>query len=659
MIGIVMNKTHSQDLAIPVTTLTEIINTLLHHDRRVLLVGQPGIGKSTLVSDLAHALGQAGRKCWCLGADPGSPLFGVPGAVCLGRWHGTGWEVTDMEALCTLDAGRFRLPVVSAVKHLARPALTGVVLVDSPGVVRGVAGAELLVSLVEAADIDMVLVLMREGRPIPLEQELLTLSAEVFVINAATKAKRPGKRVRSRKRTELWDAYLENAEERQLDLDNMHIIGTPPPIDVASTWEGRQIALLDSKRTLAMGEVIRVEQHIVHVRLPSISTEALSLLTRDAARLEDGRLGTIARFTADKLDYIPPPDVVPHEPGSSKGGPRVIGRVGVLDVTLVNGVFNDPLLHLRLRHQRRSMLFDLGEGTRLPARVAHQVTDVFISHAHIDHIAGFLWLIRSRIGDFPVCRIYGPPGLASNIDGLMRGILWDRVKNDGPRFEVTELHGDRLQHFQVQAGQAVCKLIDEQSAGDGVLLKELSFTVHAITLDHGTPVLAFAFEPSQQLNIRKDRLAQRGLSPGPWLGKLKRHLQAQEDDELIHLPDGSIEAAKTLADDLVLVSPGKRLVYATDFADTVDNRRRLIDLAQGAHTFFCEATFIEDDSERAVRTSHLTTRACGEIAQEAQVGRLVPFHFSRRYEDNMQQIYEEIMNVCSRVEVPRYLVFDD
>ena len=71
-----------------------------------------------------------------------------------------------------------------------------------------------------------------------------------------------------------------------------------------------------------------------------------------------------------------------------------------------NGVFGDPLLHVRLAHRKRSLVIDFGEGQRLPARIAHQVSDVLITHAHPDHITGLLSFIRSRIGNWPVCRIY-------------------------------------------------------------------------------------------------------------------------------------------------------------------------------------------------------------------------------------------------------------
>ena len=165
-------------------------------------------------------------------------------------------------------------------------------------------------------------------------------------------------------------------------------------------------------------------------------------------------------------------------------------------------------------------------------------------------------------------------------------------------------------------------------------------------------MLAFAFEPAKQINVRKDRLAARGLAAGPWLGTLKQCLLAGDETAAIRLPDGQAATAGPLGDELVLITPGKKLVYATDFGDTAENRRRMQQLSHGAHTLFCEASFIEVDAEQARRTGHLTTRACGEIAEAAEVTRLVPFHFSRRYEHYPDQVYDEIAAVCSRVMVP-------
>jgi ribonuclease BN (tRNA processing enzyme) len=284
--------------------------------------------------------------------------------------------------------------------------------------------------------------------------------------------------------------------------------------------------------------------------------------------------------------------------------------------------------------------------------VAHQVSDVFITHAHVDHIAGFLWLLRSRIGETTLCRLYGPPGLAANIDGLTRGILWDRIGDNGPRFEVSELHEKFLKHYALQAGRPGCRLLEERSCEDGVVLNEAGFRVRATTLEHVSPVLAYALEPAQSLNIRKDRLRARGLPPGPWLGALKQGLQAGERETQIALPDGGSETVQALADELVLISPGKTLVYATDFADSPENRERVIALAHGAHTLFCESTFCEAEAEQAARTAHLTTRACAEIAEAARVARLVPFHFSRRYEKDPAPVYAEIAEITKAVVTP-------
>lgn len=629
-----------------------LIEAVLASDRRVLLVGPPGAGKSTLVDALGAALVQGGRVCYCLGADPGSPLFGVPGAVCLGRRDAAGWKTEAMEALCTLDAGRFRLPLVDALRRLVPGVGDGMLLVDGPGVVRGVAGAELLPAVVEAAHIDTVLVLARQGRPLPLAQELRTLPVAVFAVTAAEQASRPGKRARAAWRTGLWDDYLANAEVRAIETRRLRLTGTPPPLDAPGAWTGRQVALLEGVRTLALGEVVAVEGTQLHVRLPPLDGPAHTLLVRDAVRLADGRLGSAPRFTADRLAYLPPPDLAPQAPAAAVTGPRPVGRVGVLSVCLVNGVFGDPLLHARLRHRRRSLLFDLGEGARLPARVAHQVSDVFITHAHIDHIAGFLWLLRSRIGETTRCRLFGPPGLAANIDGLTRGILWDRIGDDGPRFEVHELHGARLQRFLVQGGRPGCERLEARAVTDGIVLAEPAFCVRAVTLAHSSPVLAYAFEPARELNLRKDRLQARGLTPGPWLGELKRRVQAGDDAACIALPDGSSADVQALAGELILISPGKKLVYATDFADTVDNRARVTGLAHNAHTLFCESTFREAEAGHATRTAHLTTRACADIATAAGVGRLVPFHFSRRYEHDPAAVYAEIAALCNVLAMP-------
>ncbi len=632
-----------------------IVEKILPNRRRVLLFGEAGVGKSTLAATLAPMIRKFGIHVWCIGADPGSPGFGIPGAVCRGKWQEKGWKLVALEALCTLDAGRFRLPLISAVRRLAVGEFDGVLLVDTPGVIRGVSGAELLLGLVDAVEIDLILVLVRETKTLPLPNEFSALGVEMMAIRAHPNARRPGKRIRARVRTHQWDAFLAKSEERHIRLSDVKLIGTPPPGDAPVVWSGRQVGILDRSRTITLGEVKVNDGVSLYVRMPPIKVDLELLVVRDARRGEDGLLDTAKPFGTNTLQYIyiPPPDIRPYPSAGSYGGPTPVTRVGSVIATLVNGIFGDPLLHLRFRHWKRSLLFDLGEGARLPSRVAHQVSDVFISHAHIDHIGGFLWLLRSRIGDFPSCRIFGPPGLAKNVEGLVRGILWDRIGSRGPRFEIAELHGDYLVRFMVQAGYSGVRQLAAQAVREGVILEEEFFCIRAVTLDHGTPVLAFACEQPKQFNVRKERLVARGLVPGPWLSELKQCLARDERQALIHLPDGHVKQVGELADDLVLITPGQKLAYATDLADSADNRERLTALAKGAHTFFCEASFVSDDADQAKRTGHLTATTCGEIANAAGTKYLVPFHFSRRYENEPERVYDEIRSVCSCLVIPK------
>jgi ribonuclease Z len=601
----------------------------LREAETLLLLGEPGSGKSTLMQRLAVRLHAEGRACQGIAADPGSPAFGVPGALALGRWMGEHWEREALAALCTLDAGRFRLPLVQALRSLIEQRGKAVLIVDAPGLVRGVAAAELLDGLFGVLRPQHVLVISRSWPP-PLHSELCAIPAFVYWAHPAAAARHLGRDTRATRRTALWDTYLAAAELQSVSLDEVSILGTPPPRSVPSAWNGRQVALMRQGETLAMGEVERLQDPHLQIRAASRG-RVDALMLRDAGRAADGCLRTCRR----------------PEPAAPRVRQRAL-QIGPAQAELVNGPFGDPLVHLRLPQQRRSLLFDLGEGQRLSAAIAHQVGDVFISHAHIDHIGGFLWLLRTRIGPYSPCRLYGPPGLAGHVEGLLRGVLWDRIGENAPVFEISELHGRRLRRFRAQAG-AACVFQGERSLSGDVILQEPTFCVRARALDHlGTPSIAYAYEPAVRLNVRAERLAASGLPPGAWLGRLRRAVLKGEHG-LMQLPDGRERAVDELADALLHSEPGKKLGYATDLADTAENRRQLTALAEDAELLICEASFREQDVAQARRTGHLTARACGEIAAVAGARRLLPFHFSRRYENDLPQLLAEVRTGCPSV----------
>lgn len=622
--------------------------------RRILLQGAMGAGKTTLAIKLLHSLGgQTGRRL-LLELDPGTPPFGIPGAISLSELANGRFGTIGLQALCTLDAGRFRLPLILAAGRLMKKVNNDDILViDPPGLVRGVGGAEMLMALAESLAVDAIVALRRDDHPLPLDQELAAMPFTVLQIPSSPAAKPVARLEQLGHRLRLWDDFLAAGGELTVSLDHTPILGTPPPREATEAWAGRQAALLsDEGETVRMGEVVRLQEGGLTLRMGPGNGEApAAILIRDAGRTLRGRLETVQRpapptaaSPREPLEMIAP--IVSPRPGRTP----VSSNLGQAWATLVGGVFGDPLVHVRLRRNRRSFFFDLGEPSRLAARVAHQVSAIFLSHAHIDHIGGLTWFLRSRLGPFGPCRIFGPAETIRRIESFLDAITWDRIDDRGPVFEVHEIEEDRMRSARLQPGRTRIEL-PEKTLRDGVVLAEESFTIKAAVCDHLIPSIAYALLFHQEINVRRERLAAAKLPPGPWLATLKRCIAADTLESEIVLPNGNTEQAGVLAKDLTIVKPGKKLVYAADLADTPENRRKLVNLARAAHTFFCETAFTARDKDKALASQHLTTLAAVQIAREAGVQRLAPFHFSKRYEHDYRQVYEEIRAAAGNMHV--------
>jgi ribonuclease Z len=174
---------------------------------------------------------------------------------------------------------------------------------------------------------------------------------------------------------------------------------------------------------------------------------------------------------------------------------------------------------------------------------------------------------------------------------------------------------------------------------------EGKFRISTAVLDHRVLCLAFAIEEAQHVNVWKTRLAERELAVGAWLRDLKRAVVAgRPDDFPIALGAGSGATAPLGAlRDLVTVTPGQKIAYATDTADTPRNRAAITALARGADVLFIEAAFAKADAALAAERAHLTTAAAGEIARAAGARRVEPFHFSARYAGEDARMLAEVM----------------
>ncbi|WP_205520612.1 MBL fold metallo-hydrolase [Propylenella binzhouense] len=93
----------------------------------------------------------------------------------------------------------------------------------------------------------------------------------------------------------------------------------------------------------------------------------------------------------------------------------------MLHPILVNGRTGDPALYVDFQFERRAVLLDIGDIQALEPRRLLRVSDVFISHGHIDHLIGFDRLLRVLVGRPAHIRIHGPAGIADRIGHKLAG----------------------------------------------------------------------------------------------------------------------------------------------------------------------------------------------------------------------------------------------
>jgi ribonuclease Z len=320
---------------------------------------------------------------------------------------------------------------------------------------------------------------------------------------------------------------------------------------------------------------------------------------------------------------------------------------------LVNHEFGDPGVYVDLKFQSRAILFDIGDVTSLATRKLLRISDVFVSHTHMDHFAGFDHLLRVCLGRDVGVRLYGPADFIDQLDHKLHAYTWNLVQNYASDFIITahELTDSK----QITRARFASRTrferepLAEIAAADEILLKDDYITVRARAFDHhGLPSLAFALEERTHINVWKSRLEELQLPTGPWLTELKNRVRAGEsDDSLMEIRWRDREGHRTRTFSLGELKgvlecvPGQKVCYVTDVADHETNRTGLIDFLRNADLAFIESVFLQRDLQHAASKAHLTATAAGEIAREAGVKTAIPFHFSTRYFPDENELREE------------------
>jgi ribonuclease Z len=243
--------------------------------------------------------------------------------------------------------------------------------------------------------------------------------------------------------------------------------------------------------------------------------------------------------------------------------------------------------------------------------------------------------------------LYGPKDFALNVQGKLRGHLWNLLEPGQLRFQVTEIIGDgTLKRFYLDNNDRfelhpIGYAPAQTSHTDAPLPKLPVVTVatlsdlarvEAVILDHGTPVVGYLIQGPKQFHLKSTALDELNLTPGPWISKLQRALTTMPGESLYEL-GGKLSALKELAACVFDSSISRPFGYLTDFLFNQENLTRIAALMTGVEVLYCEATFRDEDRSRATAKKHLTTRQAAYIARLVRARELRVFHISNIYSD--------------------------
>jgi ribonuclease Z len=255
------------------------------------------------------------------------------------------------------------------------------------------------------------------------------------------------------------------------------------------------------------------------------------------------------------------------------------------------------------------LLFDCGEGTQrqlLKSNGLIELEEVFITHFHADHWLGLPGMLKtfSLRGRERPLTVYGPPGLKTLFNDSLRFVVG---KNTYP-LNLRELEPEEpVEHDD--------------------------YLVAPFAVDHRVPAYGYVIVEQERPGRFDDAKARElGLDFGPDFGRIQR-------GETVN----GVEPSQVMGPPRA----GRKIVLSGDTAPSPRTQA----IAHHADLLVHEATFIDEDVERADETRHTTALAAARLAAEAEVKMLALTHVSPRYSGG--ELRDEARTAFENTIVPR------
>jgi ribonuclease Z len=268
---------------------------------------------------------------------------------------------------------------------------------------------------------------------------------------------------------------------------------------------------------------------------------------------------------------------------------------------------------LAVHREGETLLFECGEGTQrqmMRYGVSFALSEIFFTHFHADHFLGVIGLIRTLglQGRPEPLFLFGPKGAKKVLStALQLGV--ERVP------------------FPVE--------ITEVKAGDTVTgpIKRDGYDICAFPTEHGGgPSLGYILkEHARRGRFDVDKARSLGIPEGPVWGQLSKGEEVRLSDGQTVRPSDVVGPAR----------PGRLIAFTGDTRPCAAT----VDAAQGADLLIHEATFGEEERDRARDTGHSTAKEAAQIALAAKVKRLVLSHVSARYSMSADELVREARDV--------------